>query len=216
MNNSNIAAIKAGRSFLEVLATVSLATHVKTFHSISKTSRNDFIIGTTQGVSFVKWVKLEKKFEVIRQIPTSNAGPALTFMGNRQTLQCCEVTDDHILTSDYNQPGYYLINRATKDIKKLEEVISDNRGCFDIKPLPNFHLTDFPFVLVKARKGVVLLNLATLKSFELLRTPEMQGNSSFAKLSVSRKRTLPRKSRKTKFDLVVTHVEMHEGRTIVE
>ena len=46
MNNSYIAAIKTGRSFLEVLATVSLASHVKTFHSISKTSRNDFMIGT--------------------------------------------------------------------------------------------------------------------------------------------------------------------------
>ena len=92
-------------------------------------------------------------------------------------MSCIEVADDYIMTSDYNQPGYYLINRATKDIKKFEEVISDNRGCFDIQPLPNFHLTDFPFVLVKARKGVVLLNLATLDVFELFLTPEMQGNS---------------------------------------
>ena len=36
------------------------------------------------------------------------------------------------MTCDYNQPGYYVVNRATKDIKKLEEVISDNRGCYDI------------------------------------------------------------------------------------
>ena len=110
-------------------------------------------------------------------------------MPNRQTMCAWEVAEDQIVTSDYNQSGYYLINRATKDIKKLEDVISDNRGCFDITPLPNFHITDLPFVLVKARKGVVLLNLVTLDTFELLTTPEMQGNSSFSKLTVARKRS---------------------------
>ena len=110
-----------------------------------------------------------------------------------------------------------MINRATKDIKKLEDVISDNRGCFDITPLPNFHITDLPFVLVKARKGVVLLNLNTLDTFELLTTPEMQGNSSFSKLTVSRKRsTVPNQPCKSSVDLLVTHVEWREGRTLVE
>ena len=54
-----------------------------------------------------------------------------------------------------------MVNRASKEVKKLEDRIVDNRGCFDIAPLPNFHLTDFPFVLVKAKKGVVLANVAT-------------------------------------------------------
>ena len=38
-------------------------------------------------------------------------------------------------------------------------------------------MTDAPFVLFKARKGVVLTNVTTLDTFELLRTPEMQGDS---------------------------------------
>ena len=95
-------------------------------------------------------------------------------------------------------------------------MISDNRGCFDIQPLPNFHITDFPFVLVKGRKGVVLANLSTMATFELLRTPEMQGNSSFPKLTVARKRVAPGRHVDTKVDLVVTHVEWREGRTIIE
>ena len=121
------------------------------------------------------------------------------------------------VTSDYNQPGYYIVNRATKDIKKLEEVISDNRGCFDIQPLPNFHLTDAPFVLFKARKGVVLCNISTLDTFELLRTPEMQGDSLVQKMTVARKKVpANRQVLNNKVDLVVTHVEWSEGRTIIE
>ena len=82
--------------------------------------------------------------------------------------------------------------------------------------MPNFHLTDFPFVLFKGRKGVVLANLQTKETFELLRTPEMQGNSFFPKLTVARKRQVPGRTVNSKVDLVVTHVEWREGRTIVE
>ena len=83
-------------------------------------------------------------------------------------------------------------------------------------PLPNFHEQDFPFVLMKGRKGIVLANLTTLATFELLRTPEMQGNSTFPKLTIARKRQPPGKMQNSKVDLVVTHVEWKEGRTFVE
>ena len=55
MNDSRIACIRAGRNYLEVLTSVSIANAVKTFHSISRTSRGDFMLGTTYGVCFVKW-----------------------------------------------------------------------------------------------------------------------------------------------------------------
>lgn len=116
------------------------------------------------------------------------SGPPLSLLTNRQTICCCETADDVLVASDYNQSGYYIVNRATKDVKKLEDVVGDNRGCFDILPLPNFHETDFPFVLMKGRKALVLANLSTLATFELLRTPEMQGNSTFPKLTIARKR----------------------------
>ena len=76
-------------------------------------------------------------------------------------------------------------------------------------------MTDFPFVLFKARKGVVLCNLTTLDTFELLRTPDIQGNAYFPKLTVGRKKTGGRMG-SNKVDLVVTHVEWREGSTIVE
>lgn len=109
-----------------------------------------------------------------------------------------------------------MVNRATKEVQKLEDKITDNRGCFDIAPLPNFHLTDFPFVLMKARKGIILANVNTQTTFELLRTPEMQGNAHFPMLSVSRRRLPSWKKKSPKVDLVVTHVEWREGKTIVE
>ena len=131
-------------------------------------------------------------------------------------MACCETDEDFVVTADYNQAGYYLCNRATKEVRKLDDKIVDNRGCFDIVPLPNFHMTEFPFVLMKARKGVILANINTLSTFELLRTPEMQGNSHFPKLTVSRKRLPAWKKKGTKIDLVVTHVEWREGKTMVE
>ena len=132
MNDSRIACIRAGRAYLEVLTSVSIANAVKTFHSISRTSRGDFMLGTTYGVCFVKWYSQERKFEVVRQTPTTTSGPPLSLLNSRLTLASYELSDDMVMTSDYNQPGYYLVNRATKDIKKIEEVISDNRGCYDI------------------------------------------------------------------------------------
>ena len=161
MNEAKIASVRAGRGFLEVLGSFSLAHSVKTFHSITKSTRGDYALGTTTGICFVKWMPVEKRFDVVRQVPTSSQGPALTLLSNRQTLSLCEAGDDIFVTSDYNQAGYYVVNRATKEVKKLEDKIVDNRGCFDIAPLPNFHLTDFPFVLMKARKGVILANVTT-------------------------------------------------------
>jgi len=86
MNESKIAMVNAGRSHLEVLGTISLATSVKTFYSISKTGRGDYAIGTSTGICFVKWLPYEKKFEVIRSTPTSTSGPPLSLLNNRQTL----------------------------------------------------------------------------------------------------------------------------------
>lgn len=66
MNDSKIACIRAGRGFLEVLGSFPLGTAVKTFHTISRTSRGDYLIGTMSGICFVKWLSIEKKFEIIR------------------------------------------------------------------------------------------------------------------------------------------------------
>ena len=66
MQNSYIAAIRAGHAFLEVLGQFSLASTLKTFHSICRTTRGDFALGTTSGICFVKWYPMERKFDVIR------------------------------------------------------------------------------------------------------------------------------------------------------
>ena len=66
MNDSRISCIKAGRGFLEVLGSFNLGPSVKTFHSIHRTSRGDFAIGTTAGVCFIRWMSLERKFDVIK------------------------------------------------------------------------------------------------------------------------------------------------------
>ena len=83
MQNSYIAAIRAGRAFLEVLGQYNLASTIKTFHSICKTSRGDFAVGSMSGISFVKWNAMERKFDVVRQTPTSTQGPPLALLNNR-------------------------------------------------------------------------------------------------------------------------------------
>lgn len=52
MNNAKIATVKAGQAFLTILATFSLAHSVKTFHSIKRSSRGDYILGTLSGICF--------------------------------------------------------------------------------------------------------------------------------------------------------------------
>lgn len=101
MNNSYIACVRAGRAFLEVLGQFSLASTVKTFHSITRTTRGDFAIGTMTGICFVKWNNMERKFEVIRQMPTSTSGPPLSLLNNRQAFQVKEIAEDMFMTSDY-------------------------------------------------------------------------------------------------------------------
>lgn len=66
MNDSRIACVRAGRNFLEVLGTFSVSHAVKTFHSIQKTSRGDFMLGSMHGICFVKWLPVEKRFDVVR------------------------------------------------------------------------------------------------------------------------------------------------------
>jgi hypothetical protein len=98
-------------------------------------------------------------------VTAGSTSAPLTFLPGRPTTKVEALLDDHVLAVDYNQPGYYLINRATKDIRKLEEALTDNRGCFDLVPLPNFNLQDFPFVLAKGINGISLLNLGTFETY---------------------------------------------------
>ena len=102
MSNSYIACVRAGRAFLEVIGQFSLGPAVKTFHSICKTTRGDFAIGTMSGICFIKWNSMERNFDVIKQTPTSTTGPPLALLNNRQTLSCREVAEDLFMTSDYN------------------------------------------------------------------------------------------------------------------
>jgi len=85
--------------------------------------------------------------------------------------------------------------------------------------LPNFDIHSFPYCVAKARRGVTLLNLQSLKSYDLVRTDEMQGNSYFQKLTCKFKRvSTPGGATEGRLlpDLVVTHVEWKENKTIVE
>lgn len=206
---------RVGRSSIDVLGTFNLSHKIKTVQSIAKTLRNDYVLGTQAGVCFGRWLPQEKQFEVIGVTPGTTSSP-LTFLAGRQTVKVEALEDDYVLAADYNQPGYYLINRATKDIRKLEEAITDNRGCFDLVPLPNFSLQDFPFCLAKGINGITLLNLATYETYEIIKTQRGQGNSYCQKLSCKRKRNIVGAHVANKLDMVVTHVEHKEGRTIVE
>ena len=63
------------------------------------------------------------------------------------------------MAADYDASGYCLIDRKTRELHRIDEATVDNRGCFDIRAVPNFSEADFPFVLTKARKAVSLLNI---------------------------------------------------------
>ena len=155
-----------------MLGTFNLSHKIKTVRSIARTLRNDFVLGTQGGVCFGRWVPGNKQFEVVG-VTAGTASAPLAFLAGRQASKAEALQDDYVLAADYNQPGYYLINRATKDIRKLEEAITDNRGCYDLVPLPNFNLQDFPFVLSKGINGISLLNLATLETYEIVKTQRM-------------------------------------------
>lgn len=66
MTEAKIASVRAGHNFLEILGTYSLSSSVKTFHSIKKSSRGDYVLGTTGGICFAKWMPVEKRFDVVR------------------------------------------------------------------------------------------------------------------------------------------------------
>ena len=102
MNDAQIAMIRAGRNFLEVLGQFKLGPAVKTFHSINKAKRGDYALGTTSGICFVTWDKFAKKFDTIKQTPTSSSGPPLALLNNRQTLCQVELKEDFFVTCDYN------------------------------------------------------------------------------------------------------------------
>ena len=82
-------------------------------------------------------------------------------------------------------PGYFTVQRATREVRHIEDAFSSNRGCFDIQVVPNFDMQTLPFVVCKGRKGIAILNLNTLKSYELFSSEEMQANSFWDKMSLS-------------------------------
>jgi hypothetical protein len=79
-------------------------------------------------------------------------------------------------------PGYFLVNRATRDIRHITDAVSSNRGCFDIQPIPNFDMRALPFVICKGRKGLTVLNLKSFVSHELFPSDDMQANSLWEKM----------------------------------
>jgi hypothetical protein len=84
-----------------------------------------------------------------------------------------------ILTADYNVAGYFLINRASREIRHIQDEMVDNRGCFDIQVLPNFDIDLLPFAVCKGRKGISIINLKSMVAEKFLVSEEMQTHSSF-------------------------------------
>ena len=82
MQNGRLAACKVGRSSIDVLATFNLSHKLKTVRSIAKTLRNDYVLGTTSGVCFARWLPVEKQFEIIGVTAGSTSAP-LTFLSGR-------------------------------------------------------------------------------------------------------------------------------------
>jgi len=122
-------------------------------------------------------------------------------------LQGVEIKNDVLLTCDYNQSGYFLIDRSTKEAMKLEEATGDNRGCFDLQMLPTFDMQSSPFVFAKARKAISLLNLKTRRVYQLIHKEEMQSHTDWEKLNCRRVNGR---------DLQITYVHFRENMTFVE
>lgn len=95
-----------------------------------------------------------------------------------------ELNEAFIISCDYNNSGYFLINRSTRQVKNLNDPTSDNRGCYDIKLIPNFDFDECPFVIAKGRKSLSLLNVKTCKVFEIIHNDEMQTQSFWEKMVV--------------------------------
>jgi len=99
MANSMIGIARAGKSYLEIIAQKTLHK-VQPFWSIVPTSRQEFALCTAGGLVFVSWDANAKEVIIVKTGPTSSQ--FLTFLQGRQTFVAIEVTDDLILTSDYN------------------------------------------------------------------------------------------------------------------
>ena len=116
----------------------------------------EYVLGTKDGLRFVQFDHASNEFSAVID---SESKQALTLMSGRQTLQMHEFSPDVLLTADYNMPGYYTVNRATKEVRHITDAFSSNRGCFDIQVIPSFNIKTMPFAICKGRKGLALINL---------------------------------------------------------
>jgi hypothetical protein len=76
----------------------------------------EYVLGSKDGLRFITFRHTSNSYKPVLDIETQQP---LILLSGRQTLQVKEIAPDLLLTADYNMPGYFLVNRASREIRHI-------------------------------------------------------------------------------------------------
>ena len=88
--------------------------------------------------------------------------------------------------AEFSQPGYWIVDRGTQgnaQEKIVDERPDHNSGCTDLVLSPNFNLKEFPYVFVRNRFKVDLVDVRNFTIHTI--TSEMNTQNMYPKLVIN-------------------------------
>jgi len=90
--------------------------------------------------------------------------------------QAVEYTPQGFLVTDFNKPGYYMIDRREENVKKSKRreptFIEDQKfiygACTDLNPMPGFDMNTFPYLLTRTSFSINLFDLKRKQTHTLI------------------------------------------------
>ena len=132
---------------------------------VVRTTRNDFVFGTSNGIYFFK-MKDQYNMEPTNE-PIQLEGKDVT--------EISEFSHDRFVIGLWNENDFLMIdrNRLGMQPEKLIEPLWCNNLCTDLVPIPGYHPVTFPFYLSKTLRSISIIDFRTKKVYTLLETQDM-------------------------------------------
>ena len=117
---------------------------------VVRTTRNDFVFGTSDGVQFFK-LNNNHEFE---------PSPEPPYLAGKDVTEVSEFSHDRFVVGLWNENDFLLINRNDPNgaPEKLIEPLWCNNLCTDMVPVPGYHPMTFPFYLSKTLRSINLID----------------------------------------------------------
>ena len=126
--------------------------------AVLSTDKNELAFGCEKGLFFGKFGMNTRRFHISAEE---------YFKGNLIS-QVFEYAPNKLIASDYFKHGFFLVDRASNDIRELQNLSYITKNCTDIKPMPFYNFEKFPYLLTRTQFTINLIDLKKENIYPLL------------------------------------------------